>query len=98
MSGSTTTHDLWLAAACLYLYGNEALLSATDIDRRTEFLVDVPELDFQEIEQQYRTGTLAITDLNAFVRAFNFIKRKQAEYRRAGECGFSSNAWIAGRI
>jgi hypothetical protein len=98
LSGSTRTQDFYLAAACLYLYGNDALLSVTDLDdRKTEFFLAVPELDFQEIQQEYRTGTLAISDLNSFVRALKFIKKKEVEFRRAGECGWTSPAWIAGR-
>jgi len=36
VNGTTEMFDFWLCAACLYLYGNDALLSVTDAeDRRT---------------------------------------------------------------
>ncbi len=98
MSGSSRTTDFWLASACVYLYGEEALLSIADLaHRQCEFLLDVPELDFQEIEAQYRRGELAISDLAAFVSASNRIKGVQCKYRQRGETSWTSPAWISGR-
>lgn len=98
MSGSSKTFDFWLASACLYLYGDTALLGITDLEhRQCEFLLDVPEMDFQEIENSYRRGELAISDLAAFVRASNSIKGIQARYRRAGDTSWNAPSWVNGR-
>src|ERR1700683_640501 len=93
----STTDDSWFASVLLFV-GYE-LCSITEQDgRQCTYKIQCPQLDFEELESQYRNNELPLADAKSFVDAFNRIVQTQKDYRRRGMSGWSSERFISGEI
>lgn len=99
MAGTSSTYNLWHAAACLYAYGTEALIGLDDEGGvRCNHLLNVPELDLQEITREYLEGRLALQSAKHFVDAFHHIRNSQGAMRKRGESTWRADLWIRGEV
>jgi hypothetical protein len=58
---------------------------------------DIPSLDAAEYFNEFRAGTLAISDLRSFARKYTWITRILRDMERKTESVWVSPAWVAGR-
>jgi hypothetical protein len=94
-----STQDIAVAALCCYLYGAslDALLGLDDLGRGVfRYILDVPELDFQEILKEFSAGTLVLGDARAYCNLHKAITFRQREMYRNGEMTYRSPKWVAG--
>jgi hypothetical protein len=97
--------DLWFGTSMMYLFGEDALTKIETIlpedDYRHQRLVklhlDIPSLDAIGYLEDFKAGTLAISDLKSFVRTYTWITRILRDMRRSGESVWHSPSWVAGR-
>lgn len=83
--------DIWFVSSVLYVYGEEIL---TRIDNKQNqwnrdaptFHLEVPDAgEIKVLQQDFQNGTLAISDLKAYVRIFTFLTRRLRDMRKRGE-------------
>jgi hypothetical protein len=96
------TDNLFFAAFLLFTFTAEALIrieKGTSDNGRTEttFYLDVPSLDCDEYEKEFQEGTLAISDLMSFVKAYSLLTSRLKKMTREGETSWVSSRWVAGR-
>ena len=96
------TNDLWFASSLAYIFGGESLTIievGKSIGRvRTKgFHFDVPSLDAEEYDKEFREGRLAISDLMAFTKEYSRILRLLKDLDRRGEISWTSPSWVTGR-
>jgi hypothetical protein len=93
----STTDDIWFASVLLFV-GYE-LCSITEQDgRQCTYKIQCPQLDFEELESQYRNNELPLSDAKSFVNAFNTISQLQKDYRRRGNTQWTNPRWVSGEI
>ena len=96
MAGTVLEKDFWRVALAVYLYGVDVVLRCTAIDHReSEFQLDVPDMDWKSIVDDYHAGQCNLSDAKAFVNAFHQVHRIVADAKRNGQ--YVSSAWINGR-
>jgi hypothetical protein len=98
MSESKTT-DIWLAAICCYLYGDDALWLIEDSDgnSRFTFTLAVPECDLDIIATDYRTGQCNLADAKAFTTAYNYVLKCLRKMRERRETSWTSLSWVTAK-
>jgi hypothetical protein len=87
----------------MYLYGAECLTKIDITDRRHEqFFLNVPSLDFAEIQREIREGVFAISDLysyhhNSYSRLTRIIRELQQGSESVWEAPRSESWWEVAR-
>jgi hypothetical protein len=93
----STTDDIWFAS--VLIYSGYELCSITEQDgRQCTYKIQCPQLDFEELESQYRNNELPLADAKSFVNAFNTISQLQKDYRRRGNTQWTNPRWVSGEI
>jgi len=69
------TDNVFFAAALCYLYGEESLLKIEFVNRQKRFHLDCPSFDGEEYLREFKSGTLAISDLLAYSRTYNLLMK-----------------------
>jgi hypothetical protein len=96
-----TTTNIRFTAAMAYLFGDEALVKIETFEernfRQSRFHLDIPSLDAGEYLKDFEAGNLAITDLQAYFRSFDFIVRCTKDMARKNASVWVSPEWIKGR-
>lgn len=90
--------DIWLAT--VYTYAGSELVRVTLLDEKvTEWTFLVESEDARILQEDYfSTQGLAVSNVRAFVNAFNRLAQQQRELRRTGvalwEAPRSENWWL----
>src|SRR5258708_5681718 len=90
------TQDVWIAAAFVYLYTWDSLISITDTEtdtasqkpnrkRITTYAIAVPSEDARIVLEQYTTHQLILASAKDFVSAYNSIAQRQRTMRLSGD-------------
>jgi len=93
---TSTTDDIWFAS--VLLFAGYELCSIVEQGGRCLYKIQCPEMDFIQLEQDYKNNNLPLGDAKSFVDAFNILTRHQKDYRRRGMSGYSSERFISGEI
>jgi hypothetical protein len=96
VDGGVTTSNVFLAAVYCYSYGFEVLLRIRK-GENLEFLCDVPSLDATALETELESGTLSISDLQAYITNYSRITGILRKLDRERSQSWSSDEYIAGR-
>src|SRR5260370_35639044 len=93
------TSDLAFACALLYVFGEDSLLRIErDQVRGQTFFIDAPSFDCQSYFDEWTSSEgLAISNLKAYFRIYDFIVRRLKDLQRRGETGWCSESWVSGR-
>jgi hypothetical protein len=96
------TQDVWIAAAFVYLYTWDSLVSITDIEldnrkRVTTYALAIPSEDAKIVLEEYQTNRLVLASAKDFVTSFNSITQRQRAMRLSGDLSWHSKRWIEGK-
>ena len=97
MSDGYSCDNTFFAAALCYLYGDEALLKIAFFNKQRQFHFDIASLDGEEYSKEFKTGTLAISDLLSYSRSYSYLNRILFSMNRSNTTTWNSESWIAGR-
>jgi hypothetical protein len=98
MNDGYQTGDLALACALLYIYSEDALTRIErDPVRGQTFHLDIASLDGYAYADDFQKGQLAISDLKAYQRTYDFMVRRLKTMRNNGEMSWCSPSWVNGQ-
>lgn len=90
------TGDAWFCAAVQYAYGEDVLVridnKVNEWNRDTPtFYLEVPlAKEVNQLQNDFQSGSLAISDLKSYVRTYTFLLRRLREMRRNKQM-----SWVA---
>ena len=97
MSDGYVCEDVFFAAALSYIFGDESLLTIEFVNKQKKFRFDIPSLDGEEYLREFKSGTLAISDLMSYSRTYNWLMKTLWQMNKNNDTTWNSASWIAGR-
>ena len=95
-----TTSQTALAAALLYVYGEDALLKIEPSEEKSglKFTIDAPFFDCEAYAAEFASPEgLAISNLRVYMAGYIKFVQKLKDMRAHGGSTWASTAWINGR-
>ena len=97
MSDGYVCEDVLFAAALSYIFGDDSLLTIEFVNKQKKFRFDIPSLDGEEYLREFKSGTLAISDLMSYSRTYNLLMKTLWQMNKDNDTTWTSPSWIAGR-